>query len=357
MPIQTFNFANIEPMKLGSRFSDILAGFKTSEDSEDRRIKNEGLGHQNTILGAEAQYAPDKFRFANAIQEAKARYAAEQEQADVQQKLAHAAYFKNGGASGNNDATSPKERRRLYNGLGSDGKAELNRLGSIVGWTPQQTQDNFIAGNTPEMEAENLNIDLSRHTGKTLATSKNRTDLNTRKVRAADLHSLQNAVSKDLSLYGATFKGYSPAQIIDALSGENPAEMIRFLGANALQPEIAAARQAISMGSTAHEAIRDAKEAALANFKIPGFTITPEVREGVQKYINEKLTEALKASENELYNVTPEENYNKDFSQHLQDRSNMIKLVMPNGKTYTVPKDKADSILANPKYTGIKVVE
>lgn len=93
MPIQTFNFANIEPMKLGSRFSDILAGLKTSEDSEDRRIKNEGLGHQNTILGAEAQYAPDKFKFANAIQEAKARYAAEQEQADVQQKLAHAFYL------------------------------------------------------------------------------------------------------------------------------------------------------------------------------------------------------------------------------------------------------------------------
>ena len=317
----------------------------------------EGKRYQNNILGAKAQHAPENERYGTMENKAKGENAQQMQAAKLAEMLARSEYYKQGGTRGNESATSPKERRRLYNGLGSDGKAELNRLGSIIGWTPQQTQDNFIAGNTPEMEAENLNIDLSRHTGKTLATSKNRTDLNTRKVRAADLHSLQNAVSKDLSLYGATFKGYSPAQIIDALSGENPAEMIRFLGANALQPEIAAARQAISMGSTAHEAIRDAKEAALANFKIPGFTITPEVREGVQRYINEKLTDALKASENELYNVTPEENYNKDFSQHLQDRSNMIKLVMPNGQTYTVPKDKADSILANPKYTGIKVVE
>ena len=65
MPIQTFNFANIEPMKLGSRFSDILAGFKTSEDSEDRRIKNEGLGYQNAYTKALAESAPEHFKYAN----------------------------------------------------------------------------------------------------------------------------------------------------------------------------------------------------------------------------------------------------------------------------------------------------
>ena len=93
MPISILDVSNVAPIgDYGNNdiFSNMLKMRESQKAAEDRGLQNEGKRHQNTILGAEAQYAPDKFKFANAIQEAKARYAAEQEQADVQQKLAHA---------------------------------------------------------------------------------------------------------------------------------------------------------------------------------------------------------------------------------------------------------------------------
>ncbi len=79
--------------------------------------------------------------------------------------------------------------------------------------------------------------------------------------------------------------------------------MIKFLGARALQPEIAGARSRVAGGSNGQEALHAAQEAALGNFKIPGFTITPEVREGVQHYINDKLKGGLKERKKAVYNT------------------------------------------------------
>ena len=98
MPISTVNFAGIEPIDYtqgrGDLFSHMLRtgaeGYKNMRAPEMINQEMEGKRHQNTILGAEAQYAPDKFKFANQIQEAKARYAAEQEQSEIALRRAHA---------------------------------------------------------------------------------------------------------------------------------------------------------------------------------------------------------------------------------------------------------------------------
>ena len=196
---------------------------------------------------------------------------------------------------------SPKERRILWNGMGRDAQADIFRIGNQFGWNPQRTQEEFIKGTNFEEEAKKKGIDLTEGGGSYLATGAARTGIINAKSSAAELDVLENLTAKDLSQYGATFGGYSPAQIKDSLLGKDKDAMIRFLGARALQPEIAGARSRIAAGSNAQQALHDAQEAALANFKIPGFTITPEIRLGVQKYINKALKEAFKAREKSVY--------------------------------------------------------
>ena len=135
MPISILDVSNVAPIgDYGNNdiFSNMLKMRESQKAAEDRGLQNEGKRHQNTILGAEAQYAPDKFRFANAIQEAKARYAEEQEQADVQQKLAHAF---NLNQHGNYAGGQMPESVRIANALHPSGSDEwkqaIQQLGGM----------------------------------------------------------------------------------------------------------------------------------------------------------------------------------------------------------------------------------
>ncbi len=351
MPISILDVSNVAPIgDYGNNdiFSNMLKMRESQKAAEDRGLQNEGKRHQNTILGAEAQYAPDKFKFANAIQEAKARYAAEQEQADVQQKLAHAAYFKNGGASGDNDATSPKERRRQLNMMGPDQKAELFRLGKANGWNPQETVDHWLKGTDFRKYAEEKGIDLDKDTTKYYSTSKNRTDLNTAVAAGAELDSLDDLVAQDIAIYGETFNGYSPEQIKDALSnkGEDQEKLIKFLGARAVQPEITALRAKIANGSNAQEALKQAQEDALTKFKIPGFTVSKEVRLGVQKYINSALKKGLEARIQSMVGTKQSKDKGDAFSNILKNGSSSgnVKVIF-NGKSHTIPANQLQQAL------------
>jgi len=105
MPITPINFAAIDPINFkDDMFSGLLKMREAQHAGERRGLENEGMRHKNTIEGAEAQYAPDKYKFANQIQEAKARYAAEQEQSEIALRRAQAHHANSqaeyGGATG-----------------------------------------------------------------------------------------------------------------------------------------------------------------------------------------------------------------------------------------------------------------
>jgi hypothetical protein len=357
MPITPINFAAIDPINFkDDMFSGLLKMREAQHAGERRGLENEGMRHKNTIEGAEAQYAPDKYKFANQIQEAKARYAAEQEQADVRQKLAHAAYFKNGGFHENPEMKTARERRMLFNGMGEAAKQELYRMGHALGWSPQQAQQKYLEGVDFSEEAQKLGIDLSN--GKHLPTNSNITNINDTQGRLHELDYLENATSNDLSLYGATFYGYSPEQIADALNGENKDKVIRYLGAVAVQPEINLTRSAIAGGGNAVRAIEHMQEASLANLKAFGFTITPEIRKGVQEYINTVLKGGGEARLQGMMGGSRNgDQGNKNFADALKNNNpnsaNTVKIRFK-GVTKSVPANIAERYLKNPEYELVK---
>ena len=289
------NVAGIAPISYNrdDMMSQMLHGYQSA--AMPKQMKQESLNrdYTNAIKAAEAQYAPEAEKLALALKQALLTHAK-----NAEARAQAAAQGQATGTGGNVLANaSPRERRMLFNGLGVDGKAELYRRGSILGWSPEETQENFIKGVIPGQAAKEQGIDLGEGEGSYLATGANRKNINDAVSRGAELDYLEDQISGDFSTYGATFGGYSPAQIKDSFNGGDKAtqeQLIRFMGARALQPELAAARYAIAGGSNAQEALKHAQDAALGNIKVPGFTITPEIREGVQRYINEKLRGGMK---------------------------------------------------------------
>jgi hypothetical protein len=307
MPYQPINFANIEPLKgstaIGDLFSNML---KTSKMA----MENQKLGRENRI-GEQYDEPMAKNNLEQAlldtqIKQPKAKYAEEIEKALLQEKKAHAKYWEEGGRGGTG-SNSPKERRILLNALGPDGKAELYRLGNILGWNPQETQQNWIDGVDFKKAAEEKGLDLSQEEGNFLATGAVRTALKNAEGAGAELDYLEEQTTPDLSLYGSTILGYSPEQIADAIKGDDDEKQIKFLGARALQPEIAGARSRVAQGSNAQEALKDAQNAALASFNIVGAFVSPKIREGVQKYINDKLKGGLKARKRAVMGIQGKE--------------------------------------------------
>lgn len=97
MPITPINFAGIEPLGTlgnGDIFSNLLKMRQAQEAAEDRSIKSEGLKHRNTILGAEAQYAPEMQQHAATIKETEAKYAQQMQAAKLAEMLAHTQHLK-----------------------------------------------------------------------------------------------------------------------------------------------------------------------------------------------------------------------------------------------------------------------
>ena len=336
MPITVYDVGHIAPLDLGGQgpFSDTLHMLKASHAEEARNLTNEQQRHLNSIYGAKAQYAPEAEKLALALKQA---------------QLTHA---KNAVAN-----ASRRERRMLFSGLGPDGKAELYRRGSILGWSPEETQANFISGVTPSQAAKEQGVDLKEQGvdlkeqgvdlggegGSYLATGANRKNINDAVSRAAELDYLEDQTSGDFSTYGATFGGYSPAQIKDSLfsRGDKATQekLIRFMGARALQPEIAEARNAISGGSAGYEAMNAAREGGLGIIEVPGFTITPEIREGVQKYINEKLKGGMKARKRAMQGLKYENSEREDrFSKALQN-SSLVKGIINGEEVEISPED------------------
>ena len=340
MPITVYDVGHIAPLDLGGQgpFSDTLHMLKASHAEEARNLTNEQQRHINSIYGAKAQYAPEAEKLALALKQAQLTHAK-----NAEARAQAAAQGQATGTGGNVLANaSPRERRMLFNGLGPDGKAELYRRGSILGWSPEETQANFISGVTPSQAAKEQGVDLGGEEGSYLATGANRKNINDAVSRGAELDYLEDQISGDFSTYGATFGGYSPAQIKDSFSRGDKAtqeQLIRFMGARALQPELAAARSAIAGGSNAQEALKHAQEAALGNIKVPGFTITPEIREGVQKYINEKLRGGMKARRRAMQGLKYENSEREDrFSKALQN-SSLVKGIINGEEVEISPED------------------
>lgn len=259
-------------------------------------ILGQGMRQQreDEIAARKAQQAEQAQGFINRLNELKGKQmeselqrAPEMSKAKLALEKAKAKYYGQGGSRGGVSGS-------IWRSLPQNTRNDILAQGSAWGISPEVVAAHIGSGGTMgelKQQAEANGVD-TEHAEKIYApTTRNISEIKGQESRAAELDFLEQETAKDFSVYGRTFHGYSPQQAIDAMKGDEATKkkIIAFLGARALQPEINYARMAITGGSSAYEALRDAKEGALANINVPGWTITPEIREGVQTYINDRL--------------------------------------------------------------------
>jgi hypothetical protein len=258
--LPNLGFQNIEPLEGSTGVRDFFKNMlETSKSKSEAKIK-----------GEEARISPELFK------------------AKLGEVNAHTKYLENGGGRSSNN---------VWMRLPQDTRASMIAQGNAWDLSPEVVAAHIAQGGTMDElkeQAKKNGIDVDSAPKIYDPTGKNRSDINNLKGSSAELDYLENVTKKGISRYGATFRGYSPAQIKEAMSGKNIDQQVEFYAARALQPEIAGVRSRIAGGSNSQEALREAQDAALGRFKIFESLLTPEIREKVQEKINEWLREGGK---------------------------------------------------------------
>ena len=187
-----------------------------------------------------------------------------------------------------------KQQRMIFNAQGPDAKREYFRMASAAGMTTDEAEKFFMQGGDIREKLKSQGIDPNEVEANPLPTARDISRWNDQRTRTAEVEGVTENMRDDISMYGPTIAGYSPELIADmtkAAAGDKAAEKraIKFLGANALQPEIAAGRIAGFGGNQGIELTRLAMEGAISNFKVPGGLVTSNIRKGITDYIGDKI--------------------------------------------------------------------
>jgi hypothetical protein len=218
MPINTFNFAGIEPIGLpsgvGSLFSDIL---KTSKMKHETTIKGEEAKYapkkyeyENIIKGTEAKHAPKMAQLAEFLKQNEANFAPLKSQADIGLTNAQAYHH---GQSGRFAGGGLTEIQRNIGSVFPPGSPEYNAALRDALGIPENNPKMNGAESNPEMQIWNENsfplTNLPKQ-AQTEAIRDNKKYLDTGIAMTDALHSV-NTAQKLLSQHGdlnGTFEAY-----------------------------------------------------------------------------------------------------------------------------------------------------
>ena len=269
----------------------------------------------------------------------------EMQAAKIASEKAHAKYWESGGARGGVSGAT-------WRNLPQDVRRSMIAQGAAYGLSPEEVSMHIGSGGTLnelKEEAAAKGVDVENAMPINVPTTANIKEIKSMESRAAELDYLTDATAKDFSVYGETFGGYSPAQIRDASKGDKETrdKLIKFLGARALQPEIAAARSAIAGGSNAQEALKHVQEAALGNIKVPGWTITPEIRQGVQEYINDQLRRGFEVRKKSMLGIKQKEKAEKRANERFGEMAGGNVRGIINGEEVEIPRELAEEFTAS----------
>jgi hypothetical protein len=292
--------------------------YEAFNNQQQNAIDQEMGMHKNQIKGAEAQYAPqneaEKYAQSQSksfMDQLEAQYKEQQILQDLEYKHAMAlnqermskgiGLSRNGGIEGD----TAKERRRVWDGMGADAKAEWMSHAAPLGLDPVTLLNKFInEGMSLEDIYKEQGVEMGTAQKSHLPTTSNRTNQKEIDAGEAELTSLDEFVGPAMQKYSRTFFNYSPEQVMEAISGENEDDQARFLAARALQPEIIGARIKMTKGSNAAESLKHAQQDSLTYSKVFQGLVSPNVFRKTQEYINEELKKAVGARRKVIYNET-----------------------------------------------------
>lgn len=304
MPLPSINFAHVPIQKPDySALENFVPGIWDAYTAgKQRKSAAEMAAEQKNLVSQKAESE----RIANALmskygeQEKLAKLAFLQAQTGHQGALTQRA-MQGGMGSGNNSEQA--HSLRVWNSLPADNKRDAIATAVGMGYTPDEAAFALSAGKSLRDLAKAMDMDVSQVEKSYSPTVSNITSLKNAEGGAAELDYLSERANEAMAPYSRKFFGYSPEQVVGALSGEDNDSQARFLAGRALQPEIAAGRSRVAMGSNAHDALKQVQADALGSSKIYEALVSPEVYQKTQNYINEWLQGGLKERKNAVHNI------------------------------------------------------
>ena len=133
-----------------------------------------------------------------------------------------------------------------------------------------------------------------------------------------ELESINNDVAAWAGPYAQKIKGYSPKQVMDAISGKNPDQQAKFLAARGLAQELNLLRLMVANGKATVHAVKALEETSLTKMKVFEPLVSQEAWTKMQKYMHDSLKNGMEASF-EAYNIKGKKN---KISQVMESKNN-----------------------------------
>lgn len=163
------------------------------------------------------------------------------------------------------------------------------------------------------------------------------TQIQTRRMAIAELNSVSKEINNALAPYSRRIFGYSPSQVIDAISGKNDDEQARVLAAKALQPELSSIRFRASAGSRMGiEAIRELTTAMMGNIKTYQGLVSSKVYSKAQNYIDNWINQMVESANKVGLRGTAPMTQSTLGQTVGQPQQQLITMISPTGKRYQV---------------------
>ncbi len=254
-----------------------------------------------------------------------------------------------------------------FNSLPLDERKYLIAQATSMGYDPIDAEEKYFQGYTIEDLAKDKGIDTKnipspqyRPTGTTV------TRLQQREQLLSEINVLDEKVSNAITPYSRRFNGYSPKQIIEAISNKNVDKQAEYLAARALYPELVSMRVRLMQGTVGIEALREITESSMGNISAYASLTSPEVYAKTNENIIKWLSDAANAA-NKKANPSASDIKNEALKKALTisdkdkealvesgvaTKANMVKLGSPDGQIFYVPEDKVDA--AFKKYPNLQ---
>lgn len=190
-----------------------------------------------------------------------------------------------------------------YKLMPEDAKNQLASLFNGAGIDQYEGAQELANGKTMNQIFAERGINPADVQPQPLATAADRAKVNQRNAALAEINTLGPIVRAGLGPYIKTIYGRSPAQIVDAISGEDKEKQIAFLEAYGIQPDLAAMRgQAIGL-HMGRGILNDLSEKMLSHIKPFQGLVDSDVYEEAQKRIDADVTNAGNAANDAITRV------------------------------------------------------
>jgi len=186
-----------------------------------------------------------------------------------------------------------------WTSLPVDWRSNTLAIGNALGYSARETEDAFIAGKSLEDMAKDKGLPADILPDPAYPPTKAQINaIQQRRGAQAEIEVLDKFITPAQAPYAQRVNGFPVQLAADSISADPKAQerVSDYVAAKMLQVEGFAARFKTLGGNVSEAAIDKLMQESLADFKIPGIVITPNIWEKASKKVTQKILEAGQAA-------------------------------------------------------------